>query len=70
MWYWIIIFVLAIVLLAVLEESIYYCWHRYVYGKKHVMQRKWLRKIQEWLCQKARQRKDVQSEIQKGVDSP
>lgn len=66
MWEWIKIFILSIVLIAILEESIYYFWNRYVYGKK---QRRWLQKT--WLLLiKVKYRKNNQSEIQKDVDSP
>ncbi|WP_066064631.1 hypothetical protein [Neobacillus soli] len=45
MWYWITISTLFILLLIVIEESIYYFWNRYVYGTNDVRRRKWTKRL-------------------------
>lgn len=58
MWYWIAAFFVSFI---VLEESIYYGWDRYVFGKKQPKIRKWLGTLALWFKGwRTRKEKDVQ----------
>nr|WP_263327520.1 hypothetical protein [Neobacillus sp. Marseille-Q6967] len=45
MWFWINLIVFVYVLFAILEESMYYFWNRYVYGPKDVKPRYWKNRL-------------------------
>ncbi|GHH96842.1 hypothetical protein [Neobacillus kokaensis] len=71
MWYWMTLFILVIVLIAVLEELIYYFWNRYVYGKRQRKHGRWYQKAAVWFTGLKRKRqKDLQSNITNDIDSP
>ncbi|MCM3566969.1 hypothetical protein [Neobacillus mesonae] len=69
MWFWITIIMLAFILIAFLEELIYYLWNQYIYGKK---QNLWIQKIIEGFSRlKKKRQKEVEPEqLPNDIDSP
>lgn len=68
---WITIFAIVIIVIAVVEELIYYIWNRYLYGKKEKRQRRWLQKLVLWISRIKKKRvQEPKSNITNDVDSP
>lgn len=68
---WITIFAIVIIMIAVVEELIYYIWNRYLYGKKEKRQRRWLQKLVLWISRIKKKRvQEPKSNITNDVDSP
>lgn len=68
---WITIFAIVIIVIAVVEELIYYIWNRYLYGKKEKKQRRWLQKLVLWISRIKKKRvQEPKSNITNDVDSP
>ncbi|AZU61816.1 hypothetical protein [Neobacillus mesonae] len=68
---WITIFAIVIIMIAVVEELIYYIWNRYLYGKKEKRQRRWLQKLVLLISRIKKKRvREPKSNITNDVDSP
>ncbi|WP_066397385.1 hypothetical protein [Neobacillus mesonae] len=68
---WITIFAIVIIMIAVVEELIYYIWNRYLYGKKEKRQRRWLQKLVLLISRIKKKRvQEPKSNITNDVDSP
>ncbi|MED4205113.1 hypothetical protein [Neobacillus mesonae] len=68
---WITIFAIVIIVIAFVEELIYYIWNRYLYGKKEKRQRRWLQKLVLWISRIKKKRvQEPKSNITNDVDSP
>ncbi|MBL4952901.1 hypothetical protein RCG24_06875 [Neobacillus sp. OS1-32] len=71
MWYWISMIALAMILLAVLEELVYYFWNRYLYGKKQTGKIGWILRSLTRLSKLEKSRlEETKETITNETDSP